>query len=214
MKLNLICASHDLTILNKNLVLSLMFQKNLGEVVTNYKNVSAAYNVAEKQCNQLLDEYNVYVHHDVFLPPVFESELKKAILHINGIDKTWGVLGVYGASIENGQRKFYGHVRDRGNNLGTSIGLPHEVKTLDELLLITKGDFVFDEQFDLHFYGADICMQAISRGRKNYAIAAYVHHNSNLKMGYRSDSFRECEQKFKNKWKDFLPINTSCTLVQ
>lgn len=214
MKFNLICASHDPIILSKNLASSSFYKNSSVTVLAGYNNISEAYNSLKEQCNPLLDEYNVFAHHDVFLPPVFESELKKAILQINSIDPTWGVLGVYGGIVENGQRKFYGHVRDRGHNLGASIGFPHEVQTLDELLLITKGDFVFDEQFDLHFYGADICMQAISRGRKNYSIAAYVHHNSNLKMGFRSDSFRECEQKFKSKWKNFLPINTSCTLVQ
>lgn len=214
MKFNIICASHNLTIFHKNLYLSLILQKNHGNIVTDYKNVSAAYNFAEIQCNQLLDEYNVYVHHDVFLPPAFEYELKKAILQINSIDPNWGVIGLYGATLENGQRKFYGHVRDRGHNLGTPANLPHEVQTLDELLLITKGDFVFDEQFDLHFYGADICLQSIAQGRKCYAIAAYCHHNSGRNMGVKDNSFYENALKFKNKWKDHLPINTSCVLVQ
>lgn len=212
MKFNLITASHDEGILSKNLAASHFF--NLCTVVKGYTNVAAAYNYANKPCNGLLDEYNVFVHHDLYLPPSFEGALKHAILQINFLDKNWGVLGLYGAIMENGQRRFYGHVRDRGNNLGTSAGLPKEVQTLDELLLITKGDFVFDEQFDLHFYGADICLQAINQGRKNYAISAYVHHNSSLKMGYRSQSFLDCQLKFKNKWKGFLPINTSCTLVQ
>ena len=142
------------------------------------------------------------------MPPNFEDELKKAILQINSIDKNWGILGVFGAIMESGKRKFYGYVRDRGNNLGSPNNLPHEVQTLDELLLITKGDFYFDEQFDLHFYGADICLQAIKQGRKNYAISAYCHHNSSRKMGGKDQSFTENEARFKEKWKNYLPILT------
>jgi hypothetical protein len=204
----LICASHDDSILAKNLAASRFF--NPCKVVRGYTNVAEAYNSA----NVVNGEINVYAHHDVFLPPSFESELKRSIEKINSIDPNWGVLGLYGATMENGQRRFYGHVRDRGNAIGSPNHLPHEVQTLDELLLITKGDFVFDEQFDLHFYGADICLQSIKEGRKNYAISSYVHHNSTLKMGYRSQSFKDAQEKFKNKWKEYLPINTPCALVQ
>lgn len=212
MKFNLICASHDDKILIRNLAASHFF--NPCKVVMGYTNVSAAYNYAHAECHKLLGEYNIYVHHDVFLPPQFEGSLKKSIIQINSIDPNWGVLGLYGASMENGQRRFYGHVKDRSNIIGSPANLPHEVQTLDELLLITKGDCDFDEQFDLHFYGADICMQAIKQGRKNYAISAFVHHNSTLKMGFRSQSFKDCQEKFRNKWKEYLPVNTPCALIQ
>lgn len=206
--MKLICASHNDSILSRNLAASTFF--NPCKILKGYSNVPEAYNSA----NVVNGEINIYAHHDLFLPPAFKAELKQSIEKINSIDPNWGILGLYGATIENGQRKFYGYVRDRGNNIGLASNLPHEVQTLDELLLITKGDFVFDEQFDLHFYGADICMQAIKQGRKNYAIAAYCHHNSTLKRGYISQSFKDCKEKFKNKWKDFLPVNTPCTLVQ
>lgn len=214
MQFNIITASHSERILDKNLGASAFFEKRRmsNVVLRGYVNIPEAYEAANKIC--FANEYNVFIHHDVFLPENFEEELKKAILEINSIDPNWGVLGLYGATMENGQRKFYGHVRDRSNVIGTSHNLPHEVQTLDELLLITKGDFVFDEQFDLHFYGADICLQAIKEGRKNYAIPAFVHHNSTLKPGYRSQSFKDCQEKFKNKWREYLPINTPCALVQ
>lgn len=214
MKFNIITASHNEVILNNNLAASELFKNNKmrNMIMRGYVNVPEAYEAASKIC--FANEYNLFVHHDVFLPPTFEDSLKKAIVEINTIDEDWGVLGLYGATMENGQRKFYGHVRDRGHDIGAANNLPHEVQTLDELLLITKGDFVFDEQFDLHFYGADICMQAHAQGRKNYAIAAHCHHNSSLKHGYISQSFKDCKEKFKNKWTKYLPINTPCVLVQ
>lgn len=214
MQFNIICASHDKEILCTNLARSVYFERHAIRLLAGYTNVPVAYNFGHHPCNSLLGEYNVYIHHDVFLPAGFEMELKRAIIQMNASDINWGVCGVAGAILDKETRRFYGHVKDRGVNWGTSSGLPREVQTLDELLLITKGDFTFDEQFDLHFYGADICMQSIAQGRKNYAISAHVHHNSNLKVGHRSESFKACEQKFKNKWQDFLPIVTTCALLQ
>ena len=212
MLFNIICASHNYKILEKNFGRTNLYKSGEMILMRGFNNISRAYN---KVCvTGKDDQYNCYIHHDVFMADDFADRLSNAIQQINALDKNWGVLGVTGAAMINGQRKFIGHVNDRGMEDGTSNNLPHEVQTLDELLLITKGDFVFDEQFDLHFYGADVCMQAIKQGRKNYAIDAYVYHNSNTPMGYRSNSFRECEAKFKAKWKDLLPIATTCTLLQ
>lgn len=212
MKFNIICATHNAEILKKNLGSSLFYKRYPVTVLTGFTNISAAYNSENKRCGA--DEYNVYAHHDVFMPRDFEATLISSISQINSIDNNWGVLGVAGVTYENSKRECYGNLKDRGREWGSTKGLPHKVQTLDELLLITKGDLIFDELFDLHFYGADICMQAIKQGRKNYAIAAYVHHNSNLTVGFRNQSFRDCEVKFKNKWKDFLPIATTCTILQ
>lgn len=211
---NLICASHNDEILNANLAQSLFFKMRRAsyiEIIKGQTNVALAYNVNSRLWPYA--DYNIYAHHDLYLPADFEYNLIKAINNINKTDPDWGVLGVAGATIINGERKFYGHIRDRGHEWKQGI-IPMIVQTLDELLLITKGDFIFDEQFDLHFYGADICCQAIEMGRKNYVIDAYVHHNSTLPIGYRSESFRECERKFRNKWLGSTPIATTCCIVR
>lgn len=214
MKFNIITASHNEEILRKNLASSLFFSKFHKQILVGFKNISAAYNTVNFKCNELEGEYNIFIHHDVFLPGGFEMKLKQAIIKVSSIDPDWGVLGVAGAVMENNAKRFYGYLNDRGSTFGMAQGLPKVVQTLDELLLITRGDLKFDEQFDLHFYGADICMQAIAQGRKNYAIEAHVTHNSNLPVGYRTDSFRENEARFKAKWKEYVPILTTCTLIQ
>lgn len=211
MNFNIICASHDDEVLNKNLGASELFKKNHRvRVIKGGNNVARAYQEANKVCFE--NEYNLFVHHDLFLPPAFEQDLTRAINEINLIDAKFGVLGVAGAILENGKKASYGNIKDRGREWGAPLKAPKEVQTLDELLLITKGDLKFDEQFDLHFYGADICLSAIKEGRKNYAINAYCHHNSSLKIGYRSQSFKDCEARFKEKWK-VRPIVTTCSLI-
>jgi hypothetical protein len=105
-----------------------------------------------------------------------------------------------------------GHILDRGKDWGTPFKKAKEVETLDELMLITKGDLNFDENLDLHFYGADICMQAAAQGRKNYVIPAFVEHNSGYN-GIRTDDYHKCKQYFARKWKDHLPIVTTTTTI-
>lgn len=207
--IDFVTASHDEAILRVNLGRSLIFNTHCRLLIKRgYNNIPKAYNEIDP-----LTYFTCYAHHDVYLPPSFASDLVYALEVMNQVDKYWGVLGLAGVKLVDGKKQNFGHIQDRGREWGSSEGLPAEVDTLDELLLITHGDFVFDEQFDLHFYGADICMQAKLQGRKCYAINAYCHHNSGLPLGHRSESFRECEAKFRAKYIDHLPIATTCSML-
>lgn len=207
-----ITASHDETILYGNLKRSPIFNgssnKSSLSIKKGFTNIPMAYNEIGP-----ITEFMGYVHHDVYLPPTFESDLYCALIEMETIDPNWGVLGVAGVRLVDGKKMNHGYISDRGRQWGSPAGLPAQVDTLDELLLITHGDLQFDEQFDLHFYGADICMQARLQGRKNYAINAYCQHNSGLPLGYRSESFRECERRFRAKYIDHLPIVTTCSMI-
>lgn len=204
-----VTASHNEAILHGNLKRSPLFHSFSSiQVMRGFNNIPQAYNETAPITN-----FIGYVHHDVYFPSSFEGELITALTLMEGIDKNWGVLGVAGVRLVNGEKKSIGHILDRGREWGSPKSLPAEVDTLDELLLITHGDLQFDEQFDLHFYGADICMQARLQGRKCYAISAYCHHNSGLPLGHRSQSFKDCEAKFRAKYIDHLPIATTCSIV-
>jgi hypothetical protein len=205
-----VTASHDEVILYGNLKRSPIFN-GIWAFLTVHQglnNIPQAYNKVTA-----FTKFKVHIHHDVFLPPSFESNLHSALRYLGETDPNWGVLGVAGVKLVDGKKQNRGYIEDRGKQWGSPAGLPAEVDTLDELLLITHGDFQFDEQFDLHFYGADICMQAKLQGRKCYAINAYCHHNSGLPLGYRSESFRNCEAKFRAKYIDHLPIVTTCSML-
>jgi hypothetical protein len=212
-----VTASHDEDILFANLFKSPIFDLRENgrispfvslNIICGSVNISQAYN----QIDPVID-YMGYVHHDVYLPASFENDLFNAFNIMAKVDPNWGVLGVAGVKLVDGKKQNIGRIQDRGREWGSPAGLPAEVDTLDELLLITHGDFQFDEQFDLHFYGADICMQAKLQGRKCYAINAYCHHNSGLPLGFRSQSFRDCEAKFRAKYINHLPIITTCSLI-
>lgn len=208
--LDIVCASHRADILDKNLLATPGITdgrtfKRL-HIMRGFDNVAKAYNAARTEA-----AYVMYVHEDVYLPVDFFINLFNAF---RSVPYNFGVLGVAGVQLaENNQRHFHGYILDRGKPWGSQFDLPHEVDTLDEMLLITKGNLLFDENLPLDFYGADICTQAKAKGLKNYAINAYCQHNSTREFGGRTESFYTAQEYFKRKWEEFLPIGTTCAVV-
>jgi len=86
---------------------------------------------------------------------------------------------------------------------------------LDEVLLIIRksSKLRFDEKIGgFHLYATDLCLEAESRGMKNYAISAFGIHNSNayklLPVG-----FWQCYLQLRKKWKKVLPVVTPCIRI-
>jgi hypothetical protein len=210
-----VVASHNEKTLRDNLLRSDMVHKYPLLVQKNFKNVAEAYNNA---CNVNVfkdspvpaDQIVIYVHHDVFLPVGFEAQL---IDSLQRLPKDWAVAGPAGVRLINGKKNNFGHINDRGRVWGEKLYPWAPVQTLDELLLITQGDIVFDEQFPQDFYGADICMQANVAGKTCYAINAFCDHNSSRVVGGRTAEFYDAEKKFRFKWFRHLPIVTTCSML-
>lgn len=206
--IELVCASHNREVLKQNLLKSDIVQSYPLNIVKNYTNIPAAYNAVKLNEGT---KYVIYVHHDVFLYTLFEKELLTALKHA---PPDWGVLGLAGVRLEDNRRVTVGHILDRGKSWGQPInGYFAMVDTLDELILITRGDLKFDEQFEQDYYGADICMQAKARGQQCYVFKSFCDHNSSRPPGGRTDSFYVSQQRFKEKWMDWLPIATTCALL-
>jgi hypothetical protein len=202
-----VIASHNPEILKANIMRSDVWNKYVFTIAAGFSNVAAAYNSVTTRAGNVV----VYVHHDVFLPYIFQTNLLGAITNA---PTDWGVLGVAGVRLVNGKKLNVGCILDRGRRWGQPLeGFTEEVDTLDELLLITRGDLRFDENMEQDFYGADICMQARLRGQKCYVIDAYCHHNSGRGFGERTESFYKSQEYFRNKWEDQLPIATTCALL-
>lgn len=200
LNLEFVTASHNEETLSNNLGASSVFWV-LGYGLTvqeGYTNIAKAYNEAQTSADLVC-----YVHNDVFLPRNFIPELANQ-LHL--IPKDWEVLGV--AGVTGPPRQNYGYILDRGKSWGAMRKTPVKVDTLDELLLITRGNIKFDEQFSQDFYGADICI-----GRNAYVVPCFVHHNSSREFGGRTPAFYEAEKRFKIKHNARLPIQTTCTVV-
>lgn len=209
-----ICAMNDLKVFSENLGKSSAWSLNDHVLQKGFSNVSLAYNEAmKKNTNEIL----VFAHQDVYLPDSWFEFLEKALIELKGVD--WGVLGVAGASLVNGKAQYIGHIQDRGAewNKTNSEDLPKQVQTIDELLFVIKNNdsFIFDEEIpSCDFYGADLCLQAMKQRKENYVVDAYLHHNSSRQRGKAlPEGFYVSRKYMINKWKGFLPVATTCTVL-
>jgi hypothetical protein len=204
-----VTASHKPEVLEANLLKSGIFRRYPLIIQRGYTNVAKAYNEARARADVV-----VYLHHDVFLPDDFEANLLAAIADIETRDRNWGVLGVAGVVATPTGKDLFAYLFDRGHILEGVGPLPNEVETLDELILITHGDFTFDETLGNHFYGADICLQARLQSRKSYAISAYLHHNCGRRFGEIPPGFDVSRELLRDKYRHLLPIATTCTRIE
>jgi len=175
-----------------------------------YRSAAAAYNEAiERSENDLI----VFLHDDMYLPEEWVGELQASIERLAKTDPNWGVLGCSGQTHDNQNR---GYVYSHGLGIiGEPFEEPRRVQTLDEILLIIRksSGLRFDEAIPhFHMYGADLCMTAASRGMNSYAISAYCIHNTQYGPAL-SGEFYEAYRAFRRKWKDALPVYTTCVQV-
>jgi hypothetical protein len=205
MKFSIVCASNNEKLINEHLLSSPEINNHELIIDRKAKNVPAAYNKAMKKATQ---DIVIFVHHDVSLPEGFFDQLTESIKKLTG---DWGCLGVAGCV---GADR-YGYLMNRRNVWGAKDKVPHEVDTLDELILIVKRDsVVFDENIPSthHMFGPDTCLQFRSEGKKNYAILAYCTHNC-VEHGTYPKEFYDSAEYIKKKWAKFLPIHTTCTTI-
>jgi len=123
-----------------------------------------------------------------------------------------GVAGVKPVFDSFGKRlnpMLLGHIRDRSVEWGRPDNLPQRIQTLDEqVLMVRKDNAYFDEKLPgNHFYGVDLCMRLAMEGKKSYAIAAYLHHNS--AHYWLEEDYYQCQQYIHDKYYESLPIETT-----
>jgi hypothetical protein len=159
-------------------------------------------------------EIIVFCHQDVIFPQGWIERLFEQISIVERTHKNWGVLGTFGVA-KNGM--FAGHIIDPSGHFHC-LPLPAEVQSLDEHCLIIRRDsgLCFDEELGgFHFYGADICLEAMVNGLSNFAIDACVEH---LSSGKADSDFLEATDKLYQKWKDRKPplavVQTTCKMCR
>jgi len=171
----------------------------------------SALNEGWKKAN---GEILVFCHQDVIFPHDWPEQMLRQIAKVEKIHKNWGVLGPYGVSMTG---KCVGNVIDPHRS-SCEKRLPVVVQSLDELCLITRRNsgLRFDERLGgFHFYGADICLEAMTNGMTNFAIDACVQH---LSPGPVDEAFVEMANRLFRKWSarrsPKLVIETTCGIFR
>jgi GT2 family glycosyltransferase len=152
----------------------------------------------------------IFCHQDF----IFKEDILLRLKDLD-INTIYGPIGV-----RRGDNRFYGQIVQTANlHIGMPIAKPTLVQTLDEMCIIThssafKESLTFDERFKFHFYGADLCMNAYTAGLDVCALQFECQHKSrNLTGDKTSKSYLEALSMFREKWANFLPIETTTALV-
>jgi hypothetical protein len=175
-----------------------------------FSSASIAYNNAiDRSANDLM----VFAHQDMIFPEFWLADLQRALDSLKQTDPQWGVLGCYGETLDDNGR---GYIYSGGLGImGKPKDAPEPVQTLDEIVLILRKSSGLRFDADLphfHFYGADICMAAAARGLKSYATSAFCIHNTQQNFVLPKE-FYESYRYMKRKWKNSLPIRTTCVTM-
>ena len=197
------------------------------------------YNNEYRSCAQALNvgmdisesEYCILCHQDLRMGPDWLSGISKHIDDMNARGINWGTIGMAGSyrySKTHDVGITYLDNNDEANpgkrcvdTYREKYGQRVEVQTLDELCIVTKTNIGirFDEQVfnHYHWYGADFCLTALSRGYKNYVIDASCTHLSdgfsNLIKEEHKAKYLEGAASLFNKWKLVFPHFRTMTAI-
>ena len=162
----------------------------------NFFTVTEALNLGQRLSS---GKYSVFCHQDVLYNEAWFKDVVKSLKALE--ERSVGVIGFEGVRVQDEKRAVKGW---------RQLGQPGymEVQTVDEYCLIAeKGQFWFDEQFRFHFYGVDICLQALKRGLMNYVIYGRSEHVSGGDQNIKDDpeAFRS---EVRNLWKKWGEAHT------
>ena len=183
--------------------------------IDNTSNTLSASEALNQGLKKATGEIVVFCHQDVKFPQGWIKKLLEQIVIVERTHKNWGVLGTFGVA-KNGM--FAGHIIAAGVPFNCGP-LPTEVQSLDEHCLIIKKNsgLCFDENLGgFHLYGADICVEALTKGLTNFAIDACLEH---LSLGKKLDqSFYDAMNRLYIKWRNKNPplyvVETTCKVCR
>ncbi len=144
------------------------------------------------------EPYIFFCHQDILLNQGHGYDILMARLHqLDELDPNWAVAGNAGISAK---YKPVIRITDTGHSPNWKGSWPQLVIALDENLLILRkgmGVHCTASLWGFHFYGPDVCLNALVRGMSCYAIDFHVTH---LSKGSFSTEFWEAKQRFEDHW--------------
>lgn len=162
----------------------------------------------------------VFCHQDVLFYEDWIDMLYERIDEIDSHNHRWGVLGTAGITSRDDTVGVVHSIKGRLQWQPSKRARTYEVQTVDEHCMITKRNsgLRFDSAtFDgFHFYGPDLCLNAINQGFKNFGILCPLVHDSNsgsLASGKRE--FMRLLNALARKWRPRFPhIRTPTSVIR
>jgi len=200
-KISFISCVNDFDLYNRCIEYSLKKQNTTVEIellpIDNTRDQWSVPEALNKSLEKAKGEIIVFCHQDIIFPSWWTKQLLSQINIVGGLCDKWGVLGLAGCAFDGTSS---GHVIDKWGHLYSSP-LPIEVQSLDELCIVIRKEsgLRFDEDIGgFHFYAADLCLEALCKGLKNFAIDACVKH---LGKGLMGENFYFTQKRLSDKWK-------------
>jgi len=155
-------------------------------------------------------KYLIICHQDVELNFDNREKLDKIIADMDKIDPLWGVLGNAGG--DDNMSKLYLNLNDPYKSQKI-ICFPKKVLSLDENFLVINNKYNISCSHDLagfHFYGTDLCLQALFKGCNSYVVDFYLTHYG---KGTINKEFYDAKNRFIHKYSQILHnkyLRTTC----
>jgi hypothetical protein len=195
-----------------------------------FKSCSQALNYGMSLANS---DYYILCHQDLLCPTYWIQKFKEMFTTLEAQVPKLGFIGMagtgklgkhpqteYGALyLSNSSASITGKEISFANMMRGQYGSFKEIQCLDECVMACNANLGIkydDQNFDhYHFYGADICLYAISRGYKNFAVDVDCFHLSdgqqNLIQTAHQKSFMEHGSRLFKKWRDKIPYFRTTT---
>ncbi|OGJ86643.1 MAG: hypothetical protein A2268_13120 [Candidatus Raymondbacteria bacterium RifOxyA12_full_50_37] len=180
--------------------------------VDNSDNRYSAAQGLNKGLEQATGTYVMFCHQDILCKNQWLDQVQKRIALVEQYDPLWGVIGMAGeyCTVRGSQISF--NPAGAVNDFLKTDGSPYRpAQVVDELCLIIRkaSGLAFDPATftHFHFYGADLCLSALSSNMRNYVILVPTIHlsdgGSNIALHY--PTYRDEAKKLYRKWSDAFP---------
>ena len=162
----------------------------------------------------------VLCHQDVLFYNNWVDLLFKRIGEVEEKNKRWGVIGTAGITVKDDTLGVVHNLKGRAQWRSSKGATVYPVQTLDEHCMVIKKNsgLRFDARTfsGFHFYGADICLNALSKKMQNYGILCpLVHDSASGSIASGKQEFMKFLNALRIKWqKRFNHIRTPTSLIR
>jgi len=161
------------------------------------KNIYDPYHTFNLIKPQTQEPYIIFCHQDLLMNQGHGfDQLIKVLDDLEKYDPDWAIAGNAGV---NDHYQTIAKITDPCATL-SATRLPQKVHSLDENFLIIKSAADIESSSEIqgfHFYGTDLCLNAILKAYSCYVIDFHLTH---LSAGHLSQSFWDVKKIFQKRW--------------